>query len=145
MEYLRAKENTWKQSKNICKSLFTSVLLVRNCTCKLFFLLPFFSPEKLEDFSSPSRNIDVSYLNCTENWSNSWIDFFLDSSSFVIYLWKFSNTDKSRQNNVMISPGFGNDPSPSFNNEQSYFIYILIPALISYDFKTNSSIILFHP
>lgn len=76
MDYLRAKENIWKQSKNICKSLFTSVLLVWNCTCKLFFLLPFFPPEKSEDFSSLSRNIDVSYLNYTENWSNSWIDFF---------------------------------------------------------------------
>lgn len=138
MEYLRAKENTWKQSKNICKSLFTSVLLVCNCTCKLFFLLPFFSPEKLDDFSSPSRNIDVSYLNCTENWSNSWIDFFL-----ILLLLSFIYGH--RQNNVMISPGFSNDPSPSFNNEQSYFIYSLIPALNSYYFKTNSSIILFHP
>lgn len=144
MDYLRAKENIWKQSKNICKSLFTSVLLVCNCTCKLFFLLPFFSPEKSEDFSSLSRNIDVSYLDCTENWSNSWIDFF-SSSSFVIYLWKFSNTNKSRQNNMMISSCFSNDPSPSFNNEQSYFIYILIPALIPYYFKTNSSVILLHP
>lgn len=133
-----------KVKRNISRSLFTSVLSVCNCACKLFFLLTFFSLEKSEDFSSPHRHTDVSYLNCTENWNNSCLVLFLAHLLFFIfYSWKFSNIYKSGQNNMMISPRTHHPASITDNPILSISLFLL-PSLtvlkynlVSYYFIIN--------